>query len=152
MIPVIQKEVIEKRKWVGKAEFLQMLALSQSSPGPMAVNTAVMVGYRLYKTTGAVISFLGTVLPSFIILLLIAMFFPLIYHDPAVVSIFKGIRPAVAALILHPVYNFSKEVTYWEYPVFFAVAAAVYFGFSPVYFIVIAILIGTGYTIYRNKK
>lgn len=152
MILMIQQEVSEKRNWVTKEEFLNYLSLAQSSPGPMAVNTAILIGYKQKRFTGGLIGFFGSVLPSFIILLTIAIFFREIYEMPETKSVFKGIRPAVVALILYPVFAFAKNVTRKEYPLFVAVAVAIYFSISPVYFICAAIVFGLCYTIYLDKK
>ena len=74
MIALIQKEVVDNKKWVDKEEFVDMLALAQSSPGPLAVNTSVFVGYKTAGIKGSIATTLGTVMPSFIIILLVAIF------------------------------------------------------------------------------
>ncbi|WP_298061969.1 chromate transporter [uncultured Rikenella sp.] len=152
MIPIIQKEVIDKRRWVGKEEFINLLAVAQSAPGPMAVNVSILVGYKISRTRGAMAAFLGTVLPSFIILLVVAIFFSRIYKDPVVNSIFKGMRPAVVALILQPVFSFAKGLKYWEYGVFIAIAAAIWLKLSPVWFIAGGIAAGVGWTFWKSKR
>lgn len=152
MIPIIQKEVIDKRRWVEKEEFIDLLAVAQSAPGPMAVNVSILVGYKIFRTRGAVAAFLGTVLPSFVILLTIALFFSRIYENPTVNSIFKGMRPAVVALILQPVFSFAKGLKYWEYGVFVAIAAAIRFGVSPVWFIAGGVAAGAGWTFWKSKR
>lgn len=151
MIPIIQKEVIDKRHWVEKEEFINLLAVAQSAPGPMAVNVSIMVGYKIFHTRGAVAAFLGTVLPSFIILLVVAIFFSRIYKDPVVNSIFKGMRPAVVALILQPVFEFAKGLKYWEYGVFIIIAVAIWLKISPVWFIAGGIVAGVAYTYWKTK-
>lgn len=152
MIPIIQKEVIDKRHWVGKEEFINLMAVAQSAPGPMAVNVSIMVGYKIFRTRGAVAAFLGTVLPSFIILLLVAIFFSRIYEDPTVSSIFKGMRPAVVALILQPVFAFAKGMKYWEYGVFIVIAVAIWLGLSPIWFIAGGIVAGVAYTYWKSNR
>ena len=77
MIPLIQKEVVEKKAWLKESEFVEMLAIAQSAPGPIALNTAIFVGYKARGVKGVIFSSLGTILPSFIVILLIAMIFPL---------------------------------------------------------------------------
>ena len=103
MIPLIQREVIENRKWIGESEFLDLLTVAQSAPGPLSLNTSVFVGYKMKGYAGATAAILGSVLPSFIIILLIAMFFADIRYNPIVDAAFKGMRPAVVALIISPV-------------------------------------------------
>ena len=75
MIPIIEREVVERHKWVDKEEFLDLIAISQSCPGVFAVNMSIFIGYKLRQMRGAVCATLGTALPSFLIILLIAMFF-----------------------------------------------------------------------------
>ena len=93
MIPIIEAEVVDKYKWVSKEEFLDLIAISQSCPGVFAINISIFIGYKLRKTAGAVSCALGTALPSFLIILAIAMFFHQFQDNPIVASIFRGIRP-----------------------------------------------------------
>lgn len=109
MIPIIQEEVVNKKKWLEKEEFLDVLAIAQSAPGLLAVNISIFVGYRMNKTTGSIIATLGSVLPSFVIILAIAMLFRDYAQNPAVNAIFKGIRPVVVALIAVPAVNMIKS-------------------------------------------
>lgn len=110
MISIIEKEIVHKHHWLGKKEFLDQLAVAQSLPGILAVNISVAVGDRLKGGRGAISAALGTILPSFLIILAIAVFLtPDIIKDNEVISrIFKGIRPAVVALIIAPVITSAK--------------------------------------------
>lgn len=105
MISIIRREIVERHRWIPDEEFLDLLALAQSMPGILAVNISVVVGDRLRSLRGSIVAALGTILPSFLIILLIAVFLTpeLITNDPALSAIFKGIRPAVVALIVAPV-------------------------------------------------
>ena len=109
MIPLIEKEVVERRRWIGREEFTEMLTLAQSSPGPVSINAAVFVGYKTKGYGGLIATVLGTAIPSFIAILLIAFFFADIRTHPVVERIFCGIRPAVVALIVVPVVNMLKK-------------------------------------------
>ena len=109
MIPVIESEVVDKHKWVSREEFLDLIAVAQSCPGVFAVNISIFIGYKLKQTKGAVITTLGTILPSLLIILLIAMCFRQFQDNEIVASIFRGIRPAVVALIAVPTYNLAKS-------------------------------------------
>jgi chromate transporter len=109
MIPIIEAEVVDKYKWVDKEEFLDLIAVSQSCPGVFAINISVFIGYRLRKTRGAICTALGTALPSFLIILLIAMFFHQFEDNKVVAAMFRGIRPAVVALIAAPTFNLAKS-------------------------------------------
>lgn len=108
MIPLIQREVIDHRKWIPASEFLDLLTLAQSVPGPIAINTAVFVGYKRSGLRGACASLLGAVLPSFLIILAIALFFAGIRQNPVVDAAFKGMRPAVVALIIAPLVTLTR--------------------------------------------
>lgn len=110
MISIIEKEIVDKHKWLPKEEFLDQLAVAQSLPGILAVNISVAVGDRLRGTKGSVCAALGTILPSFIIILVIAIFLTpdLIKNNEILSKIFKGIRPAVVALIIAPVITSAK--------------------------------------------
>ena len=113
MIPLIQREVIDHRKWIPASEFLDLLTLAQSVPGPIAINTAVFVGYKRSGLRGACASLLGAVLPSFLIILAIALFFAGIRQNPVVDAAFKGMRPAVVALIIAPLVTLTRGM-HWS--------------------------------------
>lgn len=110
MISIIEKEIVDKKHWIEREEFLDLLAVAQSLPGILAVNISVAVGDKLRGTRGAVTAALGTILPSFLIILCIAIFLTpdLIKNNPTISAIFKGIRPAVVALIIAPVITSAK--------------------------------------------
>lgn len=109
MIPIIQEEIVEKRSWISEEDFLDTISIAQSSPGPIAVNTSIFVGYRIKGFKGALVCTLGAVLPSFIIMLVIAMSFGKIKDSTILERIFSGIRPAVVALIFSAVYTISYK-------------------------------------------
>jgi chromate transporter len=110
MLPIIRREVVEKHRWIDGEEFVDVLAVAQSSPGAVAINSAVFVGARLKGVPGAVAALLGSVLPSFLVILTIAIFFTRYTEYPAVIAAFAGIRPAVAALIAAAVVKLGKPV------------------------------------------
>lgn len=110
MISIIEKEIVDKHHWLEREEFLDQLAVAQSLPGILAVNISVAVGDRLRGVKGSVCAALGTILPSFLIILAIAVFLTpdMIKNNETVSKIFKGIRPAVVALIIAPVISSAK--------------------------------------------
>lgn len=114
MIPLVRDEVVDKKKWIEEEEFLNMLALAQSAPGVMAVNTAIFIGYKMRGWKGVVCTTLGSILPSFVIILLIATVFVRFKDYPLVESAFKGIRPAVVALIAAPLLKMAKSAGMME--------------------------------------
>lgn len=151
MVLLIQREVVDKQKWISLEEFIPMLALAQSAPGPMVVNTAIIIGYRIKKLWGAMIASLGAILPAFIIMLIVAKLFSSISDNEVVERVFKGIRPAVVSLILTPVIVFAQKVKRWTYIVSLAVAIAIFYGVSPLLIILGGVLAGLLYA-YRNRK
>ena len=110
MISIMEREIVDKHKWLDREAFLDLLAVAQSLPGILAVNISVAVGDRLRGLKGSIISALGTILPSFIMILCIAIFLTpdLIKNNATLSAIFSGIRPAVVALIVAPVVSSAK--------------------------------------------
>ena len=109
MLPLIQREVVDRKHWIDEEEFLNMIALAQAAPGLIAVNSAIFIGWRVGGWRGVCGAVLGAVLPSFFIILMIAMVFRDWKEQPAVEAIFKGIRPAVVALIAAPLFKLAKN-------------------------------------------
>ena len=138
MIPIIQEEVVEKKKWIEEDEFMDTIALAQASPGPVAVNTSVYCGHRLRGYPGAIVCMLGTVLPSFITILLIAMFFYELRDNAIIDKVFMGVRPAVVALILSAVYKMWKKSQFGYDKLIVAIMAIVLiiaFDISPIWLV-----------------
>ena len=109
MIPIIEHEVVDKQKWIERDDFIDIVAVAQSCPGVMAINMSTFVGYRLRRTKGAFCMTLATALPSFLIIRAFAMFFKQFEDNAVVESIFRGIRPAVVALIAAPTFSLAKS-------------------------------------------
>ncbi|SHJ11412.1 chromate transporter [Clostridium amylolyticum] len=155
MVPLIEKEVVDNKGWLDKQEFIDSLALAQSSPGPIAVNTAVFVGYKSSGILGAICTTLGAILPSFIIILLIALFFRNIKDNIYVEKAFKAIRPAIVALIAAPIYNMSKSVGINKKTIFIPILVAVlisFAGITPIFFIIVAAIGGIVYGKMKEGK
>ena len=109
MLPLIQREVVDRKGWIDEEEFLNMIALAQAAPGLIAVNSAIFIGWRIGGWRGVCGAVLGAVLPSFVIILAIAMVFSEWKELPAVEAVFKGIRPAVVALIAAPLVKLTRS-------------------------------------------
>lgn len=109
MIPLIEAEVVDRRKWIDKTLFLDLIAIAQSCPGVFAINLSIFIGYRLKGIKGAVLTTMGTAMPSLLIILAIAMFFQHFQDVPWVAAAFAGIRPAVVALIAAPTFNMARR-------------------------------------------
>lgn len=139
MIPLIENEIVTKRQWISKEDFLDLLAISQSAPGVLAVNISIFIGYKLRGFRGSLISSLGTILPSFVIILAIALFFHQFKDNVIVERIFKGIRPAVVALIAAPTFSMAKSAKINRYTLWIPVLSALLIwllGFSPIWIII----------------
>ncbi len=153
MIPLVQREVIHVRHWIEEGDFLELLTLAQSAPGPIALNSAVFVGYKMRGYGGAVAAVAGVVVPSFVIMLAIALFFAQIRDNRIVNAAFLGMRPAVVALIVAPLVGLSRGMKTGSLVIAAAVAAAVWrFGVSPVLLIFAGALLGIGFRIYKSGK
>ena len=153
MIPLIEREVIERHKWINRADFLDMMILAQSSPGPIALNTAVFVGYKSRGVGGALSAVAGIVLPSFVMILLIALLFADIRHNPWIEAAFKGMRPAVVALIVAPILSLSKTVHRLLWTVIVATAFSIHWlGWSPVILLLAGALLGIAYEVWNAKR
>ena len=148
MVPLIEEEVIHKKQWLTQEEFIDLLAISQSVPGVFAVNFSIFIGYKLRKFPGALALALGAILPSFLIILSIALFFQQFKEYEAVENIFKGIRPAVVALIAAPTFSMAKSAKISKYNVWIPIVSALLIwlmGISPVYIIAMAAIGGFVY-------
>lgn len=155
MIHLIRNEIVHKKKWQDDDEFMDMLAIAQSMPGPIALNTALFVGNKRLGFKGSLFSGAGIIIPSFITILLIAMVFTQFKDNPIVERIFKGIRPAVVALIAAPLLVLGKSAgVRWKnlwIPV--VVALAVWqLHISPIYIVASAILLGISHLVYIKIK
>ena len=130
MVPLIEDEIVTN-----------LLAISQSAPGILAVNISIFIGYRLRGIRGSIITALGTILPSFLIILAIALFFHNFKDNVYVERIFKGIRPAVVALIAAPTFSMAKSAKVNRYTIWIPVVSALLIwllGFSPIWIIIAA--------------
>ena len=141
MIPLIEEEVVNRHRWVGKEEMLDLIAIAQSCPGVFAINIAIFIGYKLNKVRGALATTLGTALPSFLIILIIAMFFHQFEDNRLVAAMFRGIRPAVVALIAVPTFNLGKRAELNKFTIWIPVVSALaiwLLGVSPIWIIIVA--------------
>ena len=148
MIPIIQAEM-SRRGWIGDDELPDIVALSQSAPGVMAVNISIFAGYRLRGVKGSIAATLGSILPSFLAILAIAMFFTAFKDNPWVEKAFKGIRPVVISLIAVPMINMARKAckTWWAWLI--AIVSLVLVAFlnvSAIYIILCVLVIGFSVT------
>lgn len=154
MIPLIQREVVERRGWLTETEMLDAIALSQTMPGILAANIASLVGQRLRGLKGALVAVAGNILMPILFIILIALFFHQFKDNPTVEHAFMGIRPAVVALIAAPVFNLARKAgvtlrTVWI-PLLSALLIAL-FGVSPIIVILMALLGGYLFSLINKK-
>lgn len=155
MIPLIRQEVVEKKNWMPMEEFIDMLSIAQSSPGPLAVNTSVFVGYRLGGIRGVFVSTLGSILPSFVIILTLAKTYVNFERNIILQNSMRAIRPVVVALILSSAYSIADSMKIGKkgFLIPLAVLMAVsYFKLSPIVVIFIGALGGVLYFSWKEGK
>lgn len=153
MLPLIQREVVD-RGWLSKEDFIDLFSVAQSLPGIFAVNISIFVGYKLKKVTGGAICALGTILPSFLIILAIALFFTQVQDNVWVEKAFKGLRPAVVALIAVPCLTTARSIKMSHKELMIPITAALLIwkgGLSPVWVIIAAIMGGLVYGLKIKK-
>ena len=150
MIAIIERELVEKKGWIEKAEYLDIISIAESSPGPIAINTATFIGYRKSGFLGSVFATLGVVLPSFIVIFIISLFFQAFLSIKLVAYAFKGIQVAVAFIILTAGIKLFGAIKKTPFNILLTVITAILvvlfsvlsIAFSSVYFILIGGAIG----------
>ena len=110
MIPIIEEEVTRKRKWISEIEIMDILAISESTPGPIAVNTATYVGYKVAGVTGGIIATIGLAIPSFAIIFVISFFYQDFMKWPVIAAMFKGLKVGVIILLFSAVIRLKNGV------------------------------------------
>lgn len=145
MLPLIQREIVENKKWSTEKEILDYYAVGQCTPGVIAVNTATFIGYKLRGIIGGIVATIGVIFPSIVIILIIAAFLQNFADLAIVQSAFAGIRVAVVALIITTVVKLIKSSIKDYLGVIIAIIAFVisaFIGLSPVYVVIAAALTG----------
>lgn len=150
MIALLEGEIVTKKEWIGKDEFLDMVAIAESTPGPIAVNAATYIGYRLLGFFGALLSTVAVCLPSFVILYVISLFFDAFLSLHLVACAFRGVQVCVVYLIAGAGWKLWKEMkkTAFSLVIFFAVLLSMILfsvfsvTFSAIYYILLAGFLG----------
>ena len=144
MLPVIQREVVDKRKWVTDDEFLEVLGVSQSGPGAVAINTAIYLGYKIKGVKGSIAATLGVVMPSFLIILSLATVLSFVIEHPLGQGFFSGVRPAVVGLLISVTIKLFKKVKGNHGWILFFLSAflLIAFGIHPAFIIVFSAVYG----------
>lgn len=154
MIPLIETEVCDKHKWMQHAELLDLIAVAQSCPGVFAINISIFIGYKLRRVPGAFLCAMGTALPSFVIILLIALFFHRMRENVYVERVFRGLRPAVVALIAAPVFKMAEAARINRYTLWIPIVSALaiwLMGVNPIYVILLSSIGGYAYGVLKEK-
>ncbi len=154
MLPVIQSE-ITGRGWLKEEDFTDIVALAQSAPGLLAVNISIFTGHKLRGTKGSIVATLGSILPSFLIILAIAMLFSGYQDNPTVIKIFKGIRPVVVALIAVPMINMARKAnrSWWAWTLTgLSLVLVAFLNVSPIYILLTVIIISAATAKYKEGR
>lgn len=155
MLPMIQKEIVDKRKWADDDEVIDVFAVSQTLPGAIALNSAAQIGYKVSGVSGAVFSTLGATTPSIIIILIIAALLESVWDSPVITSAFTGISAAVCALIMSTVLGFIiKQVRNIFSAIVFivVVGSSMVFDLSPIIYVLAAAFLGIIYGVVFKKN
>lgn len=145
MLPILQKEIVEVRQWATSEEIMDYYAISQCTPGIIAINTAIFIGYKCKKELGGVFAALGMVFPSIVIILIISIFLQNVMSYQIVQMAFRGIRVAVAVLVFNATVTLSKKGIIGKLSaLIFVISFAVLFliDISPILVVVLSALVG----------
>ena len=155
MLSLIEDEIVNKKKWLDHEEFLDGMAIAQSTPGVLAVNISLITGYKIAGFLGMFAGMLGAVLPSFFIVLFLSQILLAYGNHPIVVAIFNGVKPAITALILISVYRIGKSANINRYNFVIPLIVAVlikYFRVSPIIIIIATMILGNIFYILKERK
>lgn len=155
MLPLIEGEIVRNKKYLSEEEFIDSISLAQAAPGAIAVNISILVGYRIKGFLGASVSFFGTVLPSFLIILLVSKFFLQVRDSKIVKSAFSGVRPVVLALIISAALSLFRNAGLDKFE--YSTAAIIFIillftNINPIFAVVAGIVISIIRDYIRKKK
>ncbi len=155
MISLIQKEACDKKKWISEQDIFEIIAIAESTPGPIAINSATFIGYKVAGTLGSVFATLGVVTPSFIIILLISYVLRQFESIKAVRYAFSGIRAGVLALIIKALISMYKQCPKDIFSYILAGAAFVvsaFFEINALYIILSCAVLGLSYSLVMQRR
>lgn len=155
MLPILQKEISEKRKWAEVEEIMDYYAIAQCTPGIIAVNTSIFIGYKCKGFIGGIVATLGIVCPSIIIILIIAMFLGNFMEIDAVQKAFIGVRIGVCALVLNATFTMMKKgiidkITFAIFVI--SLMAIIFMDFSPVIVVLSTAILGVLLEVMKGRK
>lgn len=160
IVPLMEKQFVNELGWIDRDEMLDLVAIGQSAPGPIAVNTSILIGYRMAGVRGALVTSLGTVLPPLIIMTIVTYFYLALRDNVFVQNILLGMQAGVAAIIVNVVYNMAIQIIQRKriIPIlvmFISLAGGLIFDVNIIYILLFAAIIGaltTLYDIYYKPK
>ncbi len=155
MIPLIQREVVESKHWLTDDDILSIIAIAESTPGPIAINMATFVGYRTAGVLGSLMATLGVVIPSFVVILLVTGVLKQFYHLKAVTYAFQGIRAGVLALILKALWSMCRQSPHdlMSYILMaLAFVAVAFFGISALPVIIVCAAVGLTVSLINARR
>lgn len=157
IIPLMKKKFVDDLKWIEEKEMLNMTAIAQATPGAVAVNAAILLGYRVAGVVGALMTILGTVLPPLIILSVISLFYTAFRENAVVNAVLKGMQSGVAAVIIDVVLTLGKEVIKDKDIIFILVMIAAFtatfvFNINIMYIILVSAVIGAVKIVVATRK
>ena len=155
MIPLIERDAVYNKKWITKEEFVDMIALTQSIPGPIAVDASVFIGYKVAGIAGCIAAVFGSIFSAFVVLLIIAMYFVGIDKNRNVEAIFKGLRPAVVALLAVPVLRMGKSLKINKKTIIIPIVTVIlvaFYNINAAYIIIASAIGGLLYGFFIKRK
>jgi len=155
MLPVIEREIVEHKQWLSTEEFVDVLAIAQSGPGAIAINTAILTGHKLLGLRGVAAATAGVVAPSFLIILVIAALLPQAGQSPILNGFFMGVRPAIVALIAAAAIKLGRKILVDQFSILLAgitLAISLLLNPHPAVLVPAAALIGLGRFFYLRKR
>ncbi len=155
MMPLMKKEVVDKKRWIQDKEIIDSFALAQSAPGSVAVNSAAIVGYRIAGVKGALTATIGMMIPTFFIVIILSLLFLTVRNNDYVEAAFKGIRPAVVALIVYAAISTVRSSISDKFTLalmLIAVILLIFFHLHPVLLIIAGILSGIANRKVKSSK
>ncbi|MBU1141786.1 MAG: chromate transporter [Firmicutes bacterium] len=148
MMPIMRKEVVEKKQWADDDDILKILVISESTPGVLAVNSATFIGYKIGGFKGSLVATLGVIIPSFIIISLISLFIVEFQQLTWVAYAFKGIQAGVAILIFKAALKLSKKIHFNLFAIMMLICSlfvALFTEFSVIYILIVGAILGIIY-------
>lgn len=154
MIPLMEEQIVQRHQWLSHTEFMDIMAVSQATPGVFAVNMASHIGYKVGGVKSGIWASLGVVFPSLVIILLIAIIFSQFRDNRWVEAAFMGMRPAVVALLAVPVFKMGRtaRITWSNVWIPILSTALILYGITPALIVLTCGIAGFLYGLYRKDK